>query len=344
MNLTLSSGSASITPAPKSGSLLGGSSPSKPKSPALAPPPPPPPKAPKVPSLPKIPSLPKPPKLPKPKSGWNPPKGSIPGFNPGHAPYHGSGGHGDHVHDHDQASPNPSCIHPKGMDRLRCDKADAVVGLLFAIIGFFLVPFLIYRCVMRYKMSKKKYRHEEDGLELAGGGMNCDPGERTHRGALVESPDQESFKSAKEEREHRSVGNGLGQKLPPAYQPRKSSGSSRSGNQRSMSSRDGNQRCVSSSGSQKGERQRSERRRSESQKSERPGNGSQNNESPRNMSQRSGSLRSENPGSGSPRSGSPRSGSPRSGSPRCESPRCESPRFDNQEGETPVAPAADESV
>ena len=268
------SGSAIKPPASKPGSSLGGSSPSKPKSPALAPPPPP--------KAPKVPSLPKPPKLPKPNPGWKPPKGSIPGSKPGHAPYHGSGGHGDHGYDDDRASSTRFCIHPEGMDRLRCEKADAVVGTLFAIIAFFLVPFLFYLSVRKYKRrkGKRKNRHEEDGLELTSGVMNCDPGERTDRGGLAESPDQEDLKSAKEEREDRSAGDELGQKPPPAYQLRTSSGSPRSRSSRSRSSRN-----VSPSGSQ----------RSESQQSERPGSGSQKNESPKSRSPRSENQESETP-------------------------------------------------
>ena len=162
---------------PKSGFPIGGTSPSKPKSPVPAPP-----QAPKLPRL---------PQLPKPKSGGEPPKGSLPDYTPGYAPYHGSGGHqpvsgGDHNQDHGKASSTHSCIHPKGLARLRCQKADAVVVTLIAIIGLFLVPFLIYKFIRSCKRrrTKKKNRHVEDGMELTSRPMNCDPSPHIDRGVL----------------------------------------------------------------------------------------------------------------------------------------------------------------
>ena len=168
-----SSPSSSKPSAPKSGPAVvgGGSSPSKPKSPVSAPP--------KAPKAPKIPEL---PKLPKPDSGRKPPKGSLPGYTPGHPPYHGSGGHlpvapagsqpheHDHDHDHNRASPVRSCINPKGFDRLRCEKADAIFGTLFAIIALMLVPLMLYlfirRCKRNLARRKGNSRGEEEGMEL----------------------------------------------------------------------------------------------------------------------------------------------------------------------------------
>lgn len=146
---------SSNPPAPKSGLSKKGSSPSNPNKAVDVPP-----KAPKRPTT----TLPKLPKLPKPKSGWKPPKGTLPGYTPGHPPYHGSGGHLDKGH----ASSVSSCIHPKGFERLHCQKTDAVVVTLFTVIGLLLAPFLIYMCVRSFKrrMSKRKNRDEENGVEL----------------------------------------------------------------------------------------------------------------------------------------------------------------------------------
>ena len=216
-----SSGSSSSKPStPKAGSGTGGSSPGTPKSPVPAPP--------KTPKLPKI------PKLPTPKSGWKPPKALLPGYTPGHPPHHGSGGHlpvggGGHSHDHDRASSALSCVHPKGMDRLRCAKADAVVGTLFAIIALMLTPLLIYLCIMRYKRRKSAAgnRHEEDGMELTHGVVDCGPGPQADRGVsdgassmnLASSTSQESTSLAKEQTQDRSSGSYPRQKPPPIYRP-----------------------------------------------------------------------------------------------------------------------------
>lgn len=216
-----SSSSGSKPSAPEAGSRTGGSSPSRPKSPALAPP--------KAPTLPKLPKLPKPP-----KSGWKPPKGSLPGSTPGQPPYHGSGGHlpgigGGHSHDHDDASLARSCIHPKGMDRLRCEKPDAIVGAIFAIIGLLLAPFLLYLCIMycKRKRSTRKNRNEEDGMELTSGVTNCHPGPPTNRevsdGAsnigLAVTTTEESFTLAKVHTQDRSFGSNPEGMPPPVYQP-----------------------------------------------------------------------------------------------------------------------------
>lgn len=222
-----SSKSGSKPSTPESGSSgKGGSSPSKPKSPVSAPP-----KAPKAPKTPKTPTL---PKLPKPKPGWKPPKGSLPGSKPGHPPYHGSGGHlpvagGGHGYDHHRTSLARSCTHPKGMDRLRCEKADAVLGTLFAIIGLLLVPFLIYLCI-RYRKKKKspgRNRHEEEGVELTRRGMNCDPEPQTGRNGsdsarnigLADIKSQESSTITKEQTQDRSFGYSPRRKPSPTYKP-----------------------------------------------------------------------------------------------------------------------------
>lgn len=222
-----SSSSLSSKPsAPKSASSTGGSSPSKPKSPVSAPP-----KTPKTPKAPKAPNL---PKLPKPKSGWEPPKGSLPGYKPGHPNHHGSGWHvpvigGGQNHDHDRAPSVRSCIHPKGLDRLRCDKGDAVVVTIFAIIGLLLAPLLIYLCIMYCKRRKgaRRNRNEEDGMELTHGVMHCDPGLQTDREVsdgtsnigLHIGTSQESLALTKEQTQDRSLDFSPGRKPPPAYQP-----------------------------------------------------------------------------------------------------------------------------
>ena len=215
-----SSKSPSKPSAPKSGPLIGGSSPSKPKSPVK-----PPPKAPKLPTL------------PKPKSGWKPPKGSLPGYTPGHPPYHGSGGHlpvsgGGQSHEHDRTSSVRSCIHPKGFERLRCEKADAVIGTIFAIIGLMLLPLLIYLCI-RYckeRWSTRKTTHEEDGMELTRGTTHCDPSPQISREVvdsavsnigLATSTSEETFALAKEQTPDRRFNSSRGRKpSSPGHQPR----------------------------------------------------------------------------------------------------------------------------
>lgn len=199
---------------------------------------------------------PKVPELPKPKPGWKPPKGSLPGYTPGHPPHHGSGGHspvisGGHGHDHENnhASPARSCIHPKGMDRLRCEKADAVIGTVFAVIALFLVPFLIYLCIRYCKRRKSARRNkdEEDGLELTRGGMDGYSGPQTDRGVpdgasnigLAITTSQESVTLAKDQTQDRSSGSSPGRIPPPAYHPSTRSvsrGRNRSRYQRSLRS------------------------------------------------------------------------------------------------------------
>lgn len=199
--------------------MIGGSAPSRPKSPVKAPP-----KAPKLPTL------------PKPKSGWKPPKGSLPGYTPGHPPHHGSGGHlpvvgAGQSHDHDRASSVRSCIHPKGFDRLRCEKADAVIGTIFAIIGLMLLPLLIYLCIRycKQRWSTGKNTHEEDGMELTRGATNCDPSPQISRevvdGAapnvgLAPSTSEETFALAKEQTPDRRFNSSRGRKPSPGHEPR----------------------------------------------------------------------------------------------------------------------------
>lgn len=230
--------------APQPGLWAGGSSPSRPNPPAIAPP-----KAPSLPKMPKLPTWAKLPKLPKPKSGWKPSKGSLPGYKPGHTPHHGYGGHlpviggipvfgGGHSHDHDHhpASSTLSCIHAKGLDRLRCEKADAVVGLLFAIIGFLLAPFLIYMFVRYCKRKwsrRKNNRHEEDGMELRHGMNGCDPGAQISRGVLEAesniglaiSTSEGSSTLVKEHTQDHSPGSSQQRKSTSPYQPRTGSDS-----------------------------------------------------------------------------------------------------------------------
>ena len=69
------------------------------------------------------------------------------------------------------------------MERLRCQKADAVIVTLIAILAIILGPFLIYRCISSYKQSriKKKNRHVEDGIELTSRTMDCDPSPNIER-------------------------------------------------------------------------------------------------------------------------------------------------------------------
>lgn len=206
---------------PKSGPPIGGTSPSKPKSPVPAPP-----KAPKSPKL---------PKLPKPKSGWKPPKGSLPGYTPGHPPYHGSGGHlpigdGGNHQDHGKASSTKSCIHPKGMERLRCQKADAVIVTLISIIALIITPFIIYKCIKscQQRRTKRKNRHEEDGMELTSRAMNCDPSPQTDERVqtnnsnigLAITTSEETVTLAKEQAQDISSGSGPAENPSEIRQPR----------------------------------------------------------------------------------------------------------------------------
>ena len=110
------------------------------------------------------------------------------------------------------------------MDRLRCGKADAIAGTLFAIIAFFLVPFLIYLYIRRRKRrNARKNRHEEDGMELARGGTDGHPGPQTDRGGLdgvlntdfANNTSQESVTLIKEHKD-RGFDSSPGQS-PPAY-------------------------------------------------------------------------------------------------------------------------------
>ena len=205
------------------------------------------PKAPSMPKAleaPKLPTLPKVPNLPKPKSGSKPPKEFLPGSMPGQAPYHGSGGHlpvsrGSSSHDHKPVSSARSCIHPKGMDRLRCEKADAVVGLVFAVIGLFLVPLLIFLAIRRCKRGRKtqRNRYEEDGLELqkyrheGDAEMDCSPGSQVNR-AVMHDPtiglalttSEETF-AREEQAENRSSDANPGPSSQPAQQPQVGSAS-----------------------------------------------------------------------------------------------------------------------
>ena len=152
---------------PKSGAQVGGTSPSKPKS--------------QVPAPPQSPKLPKLPELPKPNSGWQPPKGSVPGYTQGIPPVHDSKnllpiGEGNHE-DHGKASSSRSCIDPAGLERLRCQKVDAIMGTLFAIIFFIASPFLIYWFIRscRKRRTRRRNRQKEEGIELTSRAIDCDP-------------------------------------------------------------------------------------------------------------------------------------------------------------------------
>ena len=110
------------------------------------------------------------------------------------------------------------------MDRLRCGKADAIAGTLFAIIAFCLVPFLIYLYIRRRKRrNARKNRHEEDGMELARGGTDGHPGPQTDIGGLdgvsntdfANNTSQESVTLVKEHKD-RGFDSSPGQS-PPAY-------------------------------------------------------------------------------------------------------------------------------
>ena len=206
---------------PKSGPPIGGTSPSKPK-----PPPPAPPKAPNLPNL---------PKLPKPKSGWEPPKGSLPGYTPGQPPYHGSGGHlpigdGGHKQGNGKASSTDPCTHPAGMARLRCQKADAIFLTLFAIIALILTPCLIYLCIRscKQKKKKKKDRDEEDAIELTPQARNYNPDPRIDRETLYGNSDiglaittsEETVTLAKEQAQDTNSGSSPAENPSQVCQPR----------------------------------------------------------------------------------------------------------------------------
>ena len=115
------------------------------------------------------------------------------------------------------------------MDRLRCQKADAVVGTLLAIVGFLLVPFLIYLVIMycKRKGRARKNRHEEDGMELTSGGVDRDPGpqpdgeyaDAASNVGLAITTSQETLTLTKEQTQDRSSASSPGPKPPPAYQP-----------------------------------------------------------------------------------------------------------------------------
>ena len=209
---------------PKSGLSLGGSSPSKPKSPVNVPP-----KAPKLPNLPKL------PKLPKPGSGSKLPKCSIPGYIPGYPPHHGSGRHssGGQNQGNGHTSPVESCIHPKGFARLRCEKPDAIVVTILAIMALILAPFFIYLCIRsgKRRKNKRKNGHEEDAVELTGRVYNCDPSPQIDRGVvdgasnigLAISTSEETFTLAKEQPEGQSSGTRPGREPSPVRQPGASS-------------------------------------------------------------------------------------------------------------------------
>lgn len=219
--------------APKSGLSIKGSSPSKPNKLVDASP-----LVPKRPTLSKAPKRPTLPKLPKPKSGWKPPKGTLPGYTPGHPPYHGSGGHLPVIQtrDNGQASSVSSCINPKGFERLSCEEPDAIMATLFSVIGLLLAPFLIYMCVQCFKrrMNKRKARDEEDGVELRGRARYRDPspvpeGEVSDWSSnigLAISTSEETVTLAKEEQtQHRSSGSGSVRTPSLVYQPRAGSSS-----------------------------------------------------------------------------------------------------------------------
>ncbi|CAF9918328.1 MAG: hypothetical protein ALECFALPRED_000646 [Alectoria fallacina] len=214
-----------LTPKAKSGT--GGSSPSQPK--IFVPDPR------KLPKILKIPKMPKPKPKPKPKPEGKPPRNSLPGSAPAHPSQYGSGGHlplvdgGGHNHDRAHPSPAPSCMNPKGIERLRCEKADAVVGTIFAIMALLLVPFLIYSCIMYCKRRKggREVKHdEEDGIELTGGVNDYDTSPQIDRGReddasnidLAIGTPQESFTLANEQMQDQdpSPGSSLGRKPPPA--------------------------------------------------------------------------------------------------------------------------------
>ena len=84
---------------------------------------------------------------------------------------------GGQSHDSHDGSSAPSCIHSKGLDRLRCGKNDAVVGIVFTILGLIISLILIYLYIRR--RSARKNRHEEDGTEMIRGATNRDPGLQT---------------------------------------------------------------------------------------------------------------------------------------------------------------------
>ena len=211
----------SKTPASKPVPVSADESPSKPKSPVPAPP--------------KAPELPKLPELPKPRSGWDPPKISLPAFTQGQPPNHGSGGllpvlgDGRNV-DRRDASSTHSCGHPKGLERLRCQKADAVIVTLIAIVALILAPFLIHMCIRscKQRMSRKKNRHEEEAIELTSRAMNCDPDPQIDSDVfdgssnigLAISTSEETFKIAGEQTQNGTSGSSPAENSSEAYQPR----------------------------------------------------------------------------------------------------------------------------
>ena len=114
---------------------------------------------------------------------------------------------------------------------MRCEKADAVVGVIFAVIFLFLVPFLVYLCIRSCKRRRgaRGNRHEEDGMEMTRRVLYCDPGPQTNRevsdGAsnfdLHIGSSQGSLAATKEHSQARSLRSSPGRQSPPAYEPPK---------------------------------------------------------------------------------------------------------------------------
>ena len=205
----------------KSGPPVEDTSPGKHKSPIPAPP--------------KAPELPRLPELPKAQSELEPPKGSLPVYPPGQPPYHGSGGHlpvsdGGHNQDHGKASSIHSCIKPMGIERLRCQKWDAVVVTLIAIVAVIAAPFLIYKCIKccKQRRSRRKNRHEEEAIELTSRAMNCDPDPETDREVLdgssniglAISTSEETFNIAREQSQDITSGSSPAENSSEVWQPR----------------------------------------------------------------------------------------------------------------------------
>ena len=119
------------------------------------------------------------------------------------------------------------------MERLRCQKADAIAVTLivsFALIMVVMAPFLIYKCIKSRKRrrTRRKNRHEEDGMELTSRAMNCDPSPQIDDSVknsnsnvgLAVSTSEETVTLAKEQAQDISSGSGPAENPSEAPQPR----------------------------------------------------------------------------------------------------------------------------
>ena len=117
------------------------------------------------------------------------------------------------------------------MERLRCKKADAIAVTLIAIFALIIITtILIYKCIKSCKQrrTRRKNRHEEDGMELTSRAMNCDPSPQIDEGVQNSNPDiglaistsEETVTLAKEQAQEVSSGSGPTENPSEVPQPR----------------------------------------------------------------------------------------------------------------------------